>query len=663
MSDEKNIPEEKDSKIPESEDTIEIASPGEALTGQFAQDSSITRNLEQNPQLAPPASSADKTPQAPSPLDGQANPADSQGSKLGTPVKRLSSEQVQSIASRFSADHEVASETEREQLLKSLGNDSSESSKKVVAHTPAPPIAKASGILNASNSPSTQKAAPNIRAAKKPNSTLTSPARGIALFSGRVITLSASEKMSAGDDLVVSGNHYQLKPGKSKFNLFSLAVSFVLIVASAFVGKYFLAGNSKSGGEIIGIAMGQNGQPYAEGAIIRLPELGISTVTNTEGLFRFSELPDGKHNLEYNLAGSLGGSQSVMISGGEAVMVSLDDATEKLAQATPLVSKRISSPRVSSRDTKPSAKSAPRSKSAQTSSSVKGSLAVTSDIAGATVFIDDQKLGTVNRTFRRMNSGDRIIRIEKPGYEPYEANVTIQANKIAKVNVTLVPLQVQQKVVAAKELSSSELYQNARQSFKLGNYEETLRDLNEALEKDPSFAEAYFLRGESLAKNGDPKAATLDYIRAGEIWSRQRRSQDALSAFDNAVEVSNGSALAFKVRGDFFVNSKKRARGIEDYRQAVHVDKNYYDAHLALGVSLFESGSYRKADKELRRAKDFNDKDPVLYQYLMLNSLAKNDLSDVNNYFKQFKKKATPAEMARFRANDKLIAIRRIVKD
>ncbi len=648
---------QKNPKAPEPEDTIEIASPGEALTGQFAQDISSTRDLEHNPQL--PGKAA--VPQEKAPSVGQETSQSVAGSpapKLETPVKRLSSEQVQNIASRFNPESEVASEIEREQLLKSLGGDGKDSKKKSTADTSRPANAKTSSSSTSPTLATPKQTVSCVSQVKRPSAPVSGPARGVAHFSGRVITLGASEKMHSGDDLVVSGNHYQLKPGKAKSNILGLVASFVLIVASAFGGKYFLAGDHKAGGEIIGVAIGQNGVPYAEGAIVRLPELGISTVTNTQGLFHFSELPDGKHKLEYNLAGSLGGSQLITILEGEAVMVSLDGATKRLAQATPRITQRATT-------SQPSAKQKPSSKrkSSQKNSGTKGSLAVTSDVAGAVVYIDNQKLGTVNRTFRRMRAGNRTIRIEKSGYEPYEAKVTIKANKIAKVNVAMVPVETQQEVETAPELSSSELYQNARQSFKQGNNEQTLSELNEALEKDPSFAEAYFLRGESHAKDGNAEEATLDYIRAGEIWSRQRRSQDALSAFDNAVEVSNGSALSFKVRGDFFVNSKQRARGIEDFKKAVHADKNYYDGHLALGVELFKSGSYRKADKELRRAKDFNDKDPVLYQYLMLNSLAKNNLSDVNSYFRQFKKKATPAEMARFRSDDNLVAIRRIVKD
>ncbi len=633
-----------------SEETIEIASPGESLRPQHIEEPP----LQQQSPLGSASEPADtQAPDMKEPVSN-APTSKSKGSESADPVKRLSSEQVQNINSRFSSDHEVASENEREQLLKSLSSESDK--RKNTSEQPDPIIAESKSTVGAPppQKPVAVQKAPPKKAAEQINV----PVRGIAHFSGRIITLGATEKMTTESELTVNGNRYQLKPGKASSNVLGYVVSAVLIIASAFVGKFYLAEGQVSGGEILGVALSQNGAPYQSGAVVRLPELGISTVTNAEGLFHFTNVPNGTYKLEYNLAGSLGGSQTVSVHDNGSSMITLDGATKRLAQTIVHSPERPSSPRSATKS-----QSKTTAKATSRKANGRGALAVTSDVSGAIVFIDNQKLGKINNTFRRMNTGSRTIRIEKAGYETYVGSVNIKSGKIAKVNVTLEPLASQTEPAVAPMLSANDLFQTGREAFRNDENEVALEFLNKALDKDPSLADAYYFRAEALAKSGDSHNAELDYIRAGETWSRQKRTQDARSAFDNAIAISNGSALSYKVRGDFFVGRKNREKGINDYNNALKADKNYYDAHLALGIANFESGSYRHADKALRRAKDFNDKDPVLYHYLMLNSLAKNNLSDVNRYYKQFKKKASSAEMARFKSDNRLVAIRRIVKD
>ncbi len=647
------------------EDTIEIASPGGALSASFVPEDTPSAKLT-GPDSKPAQAQKKQLGNQPT-----ATPPSDSG------VKRLSSQQVENIASRFSPSHEVVSESDREQYLKTLGHDDKQSKSASAKLPDADSIQaksiKATGSVKPLPSRSSAKTTPSAvkpsKAAPSPamSSAITSgvsapqskgPARGIAHFSGRTIELDTAERMSAGDEITVNGNRYQLKPGRTSSHVLGYVIAGTLIVAAAFGGKYFLADGATVGGSISGVALNQKNAPYQEGAVVRIPELGKSTVTNAEGLFQFSDIPNGTYKLEYNLAGSMGGAQVVSIADNNAVMVTLDGATKRLAQTVRQTHRQATAP-----EPRTAKKASKHPASQRKATTAKGALAVTSDVSGAVVYIDNQKLGKVNHTFRRMNTGKRTLRIEKSGYETYVGDITIKPGKIAKADVTLVRLAVKQKPATPAELSASDLFEQGRESFNAGEFQDAVTILNEALKKDPGLADAYFFRAEALTKSGASQDAYLDYIRAGEIWSRQKRTQDALSAFDNAIEVSNGAAVAYKVRGDFYLNTKNRSKGIEDYKKALKKDKKYYDAHLALGIAYFEIGSYRKADKQLRRARDFNDHDATLYHYLMLNSLAKNDLGDVNSYYKQFKKKASPAELSRFNSDNKLAAVRRVVKD
>ena len=77
-----------------------------------------------------------------------------------------------------------------------------------------------------------------------------------------------------------------------------------------------------------------------------------------------------------------------------------------------------------------------------------GILKVFANIKGAKVFLNDVEIGTTP-TIRLMPPGKYKIRLEMPGYETYEEEITILANKGVTINPELI------KVVGAIELSAN----------------------------------------------------------------------------------------------------------------------------------------------------------------------------------------------------------------
>jgi hypothetical protein len=67
----------------------------------------------------------------------------------------------------------------------------------------------------------------------------------------------------------------------------------------------------------------------------------------------------------------------------------------------------------------------------------RGSLAITSDPAGAMVTIDGQAIGTTPLVLKDVRAGSRVVRIESSGYEKWSAATRVVADKETRVNATL----------------------------------------------------------------------------------------------------------------------------------------------------------------------------------------------------------------------------------
>lgn len=474
------------------------------------------------------------------------------------------------------------------------------------------------------------------------------PVSGVARFNGNTVTFSDSIRLREDDSISLGQKQYQLKPAPPDRSLITNA----FVGAALLVAGYFAHGllGGVSGGSLAGVALSSSGAPYGSGAVVRIPELGVSAITNEQGLFYFEDLPEGQHTVEFNLAGNLGGEAQALIREGSVTVLTLENATD-LTRSTPAAR----SPKKLATTRKQPTKKQPVKSTVSSSSG--GALAVTANASGGVVYIDGQELGPVNSTFRKMQSGSRSLRIEVPGYQPYETTVNITNGKLAKAHAELV--KIQRESAQPAQLQASDYYDIAYRAVESGEYTEAASALDEALRLDPSMADAYFLRAEI---KGSGQTALLDYLRAGEIYSSQRRDGDFRLALEKSIAADTDNKVAYKVRGDFNAQRGDVDQAINDYEYALEMDERYFDAHRALGVTLYKSGAHRNAQKHLLLARDLDQSDATLYHYLMLNSLAKNDLGGVKRYYVEFSDVASAPERKRFDSAPELDAVRRIVK-
>ena len=77
-----------------------------------------------------------------------------------------------------------------------------------------------------------------------------------------------------------------------------------------------------------------------------------------------------------------------------------------------------------------------------TSSPTDATVSVETGISGAAVFIDGKPVGTGNIRDLGVTAGSHRIRVEKPGYAPYERTITIASGRSASLYVDLSPAKV-----------------------------------------------------------------------------------------------------------------------------------------------------------------------------------------------------------------------------
>ena len=117
---------------------------------------------------------------------------------------------------------------------------------------------------------------------------------------------------------------------------------------------------------------------------------------------------------------------------------------------------------------------------------------------------------------------------------------------------------------------------------KIGNFEQALREFNEAIRLDPRHARAYSHRGRT-------------YYNLGQ---HQRAAQD----FDRSITLDPQDSQAYIDRGYLFLNQGQLREAIDDFDSAISVNDNLAQAYAnrALGYSLL--GNDVHAEEAIARA-------------------------------------------------------------
>lgn len=81
----------------------------------------------------------------------------------------------------------------------------------------------------------------------------------------------------------------------------------------------------------------------------------------------------------------------------------------------------------------------------------------------------------------------------------------------------------------------------------------------------------------------------------GRIRLKQNRNNEALAAFDKALQLDPQNASAAYYRGQAYSRMDEPAKMIDSYKQALNLEPNYSPAAFDMGVAYYNAGDYKNA--------------------------------------------------------------------
>ena len=104
-----------------------------------------------------------------------------------------------------------------------------------------------------------------------------------------------------------------------------------------------------------------------------------------------------------------------------------------------------------------------------------------------------------------------------------------------------------------------------------------------------------------------------NWSEIGRQASDANRWNEALNAYDKAIEINPNDATAYNNRGLVYDNLDKNDMAIADYKKAIELNPEYGDAFNNLGKTYGRHGDYLRAILYYDRAIEINKKDADAY--------------------------------------------------
>lgn len=152
----------------------------------------------------------------------------------------------------------------------------------------------------------------------------------------------------------------------------------------------------------------------------------------------------------------------------------------------------------------------------------------------------------------------------------------------------------------------------------LGENSAALQDAKTAYNLDITLLRVYFTLSRAYLVNDNPRQA-LRYIEIytryveddPQAWTlmgisayRLKRYEDAIQAFDKAIELDDTQFVAYRYRGLAYLELEDAQSAVNDLIVAVRAEPNSFDINLELGLALFAAERYNVALNQLDSAEN-----------------------------------------------------------
>lgn len=156
--------------------------------------------------------------------------------------------------------------------------------------------------------------------------------------------------------------------------------------------------------------------------------------------------------------------------------------------------------------------------------------------------------------------------------------------------------------------SAKEFTQKGRELYEKREFMEALLNLNKALEVDPNYSQAYFVRANIKDAFDDRHGAMKDY--------------------NHAIEKNGKFADAFFARGNVKMKLQDYYGAIADYTSAIAINENYIDAYFNRGKAKQFLQAYEDAINDCSKIIQLHPKNVDAYY---MRGILRIDFGDMKN--------------------------------
>lgn len=566
-------------------------------------------------------------------------------------VHKLSDDDVKKIEQDLYGSNSYISKHDKSNLLNKISQIPEQPPKKPVTSPP-------------SKNRSSKSSDPSDKELTAPK--MVGMGRGAALFYKNYLHVPAIQEFYDGDELIIGGREYLLRPKKFNTRLIIGAASLLFAAILFFVGSLFIGNVGGGLGHVVGVVYNLDGSTNIKGASIRFPDLNLTVKSDVEGFFKSGTMPSGPHQVEYILNGKVAMTDYVTVFNEQVSTINLfprQPAPKTISSSKPsrkqnLAQKQMQPPQKTT--TQAQEKTVAEKPKKKTSSSQKAKIKLESDVEGARFTLDSKVLGAGNLTYSRLNPGKHSYTVSKDGYYDRTGKISLVAGKTFILEVSLDPMEMTEKEVT---FDYEDFYYSGVTALNEGDLDRAINDLNEAIDREPSYTDAYLARGKAFLKLKQKRDAHDNFLRAAEILVFRKNYNHAITAYNNALKANSKSVPALLGRGQTYLSQGQEIAAVADFETAKKYDKRNFAAYFGIGEARFKQGNYKKAIDGFKKARSLNSNHPLVHQYLMLSYLARDDFKNVKKSFDKFKKSASDDEYNSFLADKKSDAIMQIVEN
>lgn len=163
-------------------------------------------------------------------------------------------------------------------------------------------------------------------------------------------------------------------------------------------------------------------------------------------------------------------------------------------------------------------------------------------------------------------------------------------------------------ITTAMGQTAKEYTQRGRDHYEKREFMEALLNLNEALDKDPGYAQAYYVRGNIKDAFDDRHGAMKDY--------------------NLAIEKNPQFSEALFARGNVKMKLQDYYGAIDDYSLAININQNYIEAYFNRGKAKQYLQAYEDAINDCSKIIEMNPKNIDAY---FMRGILRIDFGDMKN--------------------------------